>query len=184
MKNRTVPQLTMAALIAALYVVLTYAFDAVSFGPIQFRLSEALNLFAFFHPVFILGVTLGCFLSNLPSPLGLPDLLFGTLHTFLSVLVIWKIRRITLASLVPALFSIIVAAMLSAILKLPLLETYFTLALSEVVICSIIGLPLMYVLYRSGFIPRFIMDPKDPKWKSTAIWPKFLIRRPMEGAPS
>ena len=44
MKNKSVLFMTQAAMIAAIYVVLTVAFAPFSFGEIQIRLSEALTI--------------------------------------------------------------------------------------------------------------------------------------------
>ena len=78
--NRSVRYLTWAAIIAALYVVLTMALAPIGFGIIQFRLSEALTVLPMFTPAAIPGIILGCLLSNLLNPqnLGPIDIIFGT----------------------------------------------------------------------------------------------------------
>lgn len=53
------------AVIAAIYVVLTILFAPISFGPVQFRISEALCVLPYFTPAAVPGVFLGCLLSNL-----------------------------------------------------------------------------------------------------------------------
>ena len=69
--------------IAAIYVALATLLQAISFGPIQFRVSEALTVLPFLSPYATIGVTLGCFISNLifMSVNGPLDLIFGTLAT-------------------------------------------------------------------------------------------------------
>ena len=57
--------LAYGAAIAAIYVALTMAFQPISFGPVQFRISEALCILPFFTPAAIPGLFVGCFLSNL-----------------------------------------------------------------------------------------------------------------------
>ena len=59
-----------AALIAALYVVLVYVFQFMSFGPIQFRIAEALTLLPMIYPEAVGGVYVGVLLSNLLGGLG------------------------------------------------------------------------------------------------------------------
>ncbi len=84
----SVRYLTTAAIIAALYVVLTFlsaAFGLAS-GVIQLRLSEALAVLPFFTPAAVPGVTIGCFLANLLTGAPGYDVIFGTLATFLGVL--------------------------------------------------------------------------------------------------
>ena len=77
--------LAQGAVIAALYAVLTYLAAAMNlaYGPVQFRFSEALTVLPVFTPAAIPGLALGCFLSNLASPLGIVDWVFGTAATCL-----------------------------------------------------------------------------------------------------
>lgn len=168
MKPSQIQNLTKSAVVAAVYVVLTLAIAPISYGPIQFRVAEILNLLAFFNPVYIIAVTLGCFISNLNSPFGLYDVVFGTLHTFISVFLIWKSRRLITGSLWPALLSIIIALELNLVLATPVLETWFYVALSEIIICTLIGVPVIYLLHRSGFLRRYIMIPCFAKWPDSS----------------
>ena len=106
--------LAQAAIIAALYVVLTHGQNllfpnSASFA-IQFRASEALCVLAFFTPSAIWGLTLGCLLFNITSGAALPlDFLVGSLATFLAAWGMWGTRKWTikgfplLGMLLPAL---------------------------------------------------------------------------------
>ena len=67
------------AIVAALYATLTLSLSFISYGPIQFRLSEVMTLLPLFNKKYILGLTLGCFLANLLGPYGVPDIIFGTI---------------------------------------------------------------------------------------------------------
>ena len=71
-------------LIAAIYTVITLAIAPLGYGPIQFRISEILVLLAFIDPFYTAGLTLGCLLSNIFGGLGLLDIVFGSLATFIS----------------------------------------------------------------------------------------------------
>ena len=99
--NRKVRFLTHAALIAALYVVLTYLQnflipDSATWA-IQFRASEALCILAFFSPAAVAGLSVGCFLFNLSYAGALPlDIIVGTLATLLSTGTMWLTRKVTL----------------------------------------------------------------------------------------
>ena len=87
--------ITQAALIAAIYTVLTMiaaGFDLAS-GAIQVRFSEALTIMPFFTPAAIPGLTIGCLLSNLLTGCALPDIIFGTLATFLGAVGSYALRR-------------------------------------------------------------------------------------------
>lgn len=110
-KNR---DLARAALIAALYVVLTHGQNIIlpnsTSMAIQFRASEALCVLAFFTPAAIPGLTIGCVLFNLTNAAALPlDAAVGGLATLIAVWAMWKTRRISvkgypvLGLLLPAL---------------------------------------------------------------------------------
>ena len=97
MKNRA-RRLSQAAIVAALYVVLTHAQNVLlpnsaSFA-IQMRLSEALCVLAFFTPAAIPGLTLGCLLFNITFSGALPlDFLVGALATWLAAAGMWATRK-------------------------------------------------------------------------------------------
>lgn len=78
MKNFTVQHMVRTAVIAALYAAITMALAPISYGQIQFRVSEAMTLLAFIDPLYIPGLVLGCVLANLSSPLGAIDVVVGS----------------------------------------------------------------------------------------------------------
>ena len=93
--------LTQAAIIAAMYVSLSYMQSFLVPGSaswmIQFRVSEALCVLAFFTPAAIPGVTVGCLLYNITSAAVLPlDFLVGSLASFLAAWRMWKSRAVTI----------------------------------------------------------------------------------------
>lgn len=93
MEKNKVKFITHTALIAAAYAAITIAFSGLSYGQIQFRISEILVLFAFIDHKYTLGLVLGCFLANLPSPLGIIDVFAGTFATFAAILFIIAVRK-------------------------------------------------------------------------------------------
>ncbi len=106
----------LSAIIAALYVALTFAQAAIFPGStsmaVQFRVSEALTVLALFTPAAIPGLTVGCVVANLVSAGALPvDMVLGSLATFLAVVSMRKLRNITLfkvpfvSLLMPAVFN-------------------------------------------------------------------------------
>ena len=84
--SKKVRFLALGAVIAALYAVLTYVAAAmnVAYGAVQFRFSEALTVLPVFTPAAIPGLTLGCLIANLGSPLGVVDWVFGTGATLIA----------------------------------------------------------------------------------------------------
>lgn len=95
------------AIVLALYVVLTFVSYPVSFGILQFRVSELLVLLCFFNRDYAIGITLGCLLSNLASPGAMMawDLLFGTLGSLLSCLLVSFSKHLGVAMLFPIIIN-------------------------------------------------------------------------------
>lgn len=91
MKSKATRKLTAAAVIGALYAVLTVVLEPISYGPVQFRISEVLCILPFFFPNAAWGLTVGCLIANLFGPNGLLDILFGSLATLLAALCTAKI---------------------------------------------------------------------------------------------
>ena len=93
MKNKNVTFLTQAAMIAAIYVVLTYVFAPFSFGEIQVRISEALTILPVFTPAAIPGLFIGCLIGNILGGAILPDIIFGSIATLIGAFFTWKLRE-------------------------------------------------------------------------------------------
>ena len=114
--NRKVRYLVHAALIGAMYAALTHLQNLLVPGSatwaIQFRVSEALCVLAFFTPAAIAGLTVGCAVFNLTYIGAMPlDVLVGSAATALSVTAMYLTRKITvkklpvLGLLMPAVFN-------------------------------------------------------------------------------
>lgn len=82
-----------AAVIAAIYVTLTLVFAPISFGAVQFRISEALCILPFFTPAAVPGLAIGCLLSNLLCGAATMDVVFGSIATLIGAVGSWMIRR-------------------------------------------------------------------------------------------
>lgn len=95
-----------AAAYAACTLIALLFLGSLAWGPIQFRVSEALCVLALFTPAAIPGLTLGCVIANVMNivisgtgMLGMLDVVFGSLATFAGALFTWKIRRHPLVAL-------------------------------------------------------------------------------------
>ena len=86
MKSKKLVFICQAAVIAALYVVLTYVFSAFASGVIQVRVSEALTILPAFTPAAIPGLVIGCLLSNTLTGCVLLDIIFGSVATLIGAL--------------------------------------------------------------------------------------------------
>lgn len=93
--KRSVLFMARAAVIAAAYVVLTFPMAQIAFGPVQFRLAEALTVLAALMPAAIPGLFVGCLLANLTNPasLGPVDIIGGSLATFLAAWLTWRLQH-------------------------------------------------------------------------------------------
>ena len=126
MKNSKTRYLCQAAMIAALYVVLTWlsAVLGLSSGAPQCRLGEAVCILPLFMPAAVPGLGVGCFVANLlfsPSP---PDLIFGTLATVLGALGCYAIGRAVRSRRLPVLLLATLPNVLSNTLIVPLVLKY------------------------------------------------------------
>lgn len=136
-------EIVLSAIIAALYVAITFVFSAISYGPVQFRIAEMLNCLIIYDKRYIWGITLGVLISNLQSTLGIIDITWGTLTTVITLTVVYfmtkKItdRRVQLAICVlitTVLMGFLVALGLTYVLKSPFLYTWLTVSLGELVV--------------------------------------------------
>lgn len=89
----SVLDLTKAAAVAALYIVLTMVFAAVSYGPVQFRFSEGLNNLVPFNKRYIIAITVACFITNITSPNGAIDMVVGTFETLINLVTIYLVTK-------------------------------------------------------------------------------------------
>ncbi len=81
------------ALIAAIYVVLALVFRPISFGPVQFRIAEALCVLPYFTPAAVPGVFLGCLISNFLGGAMIADVVFGSLATLIGAFGSYAFRK-------------------------------------------------------------------------------------------
>ena len=103
MKNKNVLYLTQAAMIAALYVVLTMIANAlgIASGNIQVRFSEALTVLPFLTPAAVPGLFIGCLIANLVTGAMLPDIIFGSLATLIGAIGTWMLGKAALGKAYP-----------------------------------------------------------------------------------
>ena len=88
-KHINVHFMAQAAMIAAIYVVVTLLGASFSYGEVQVRLSEALTILPVFTPAAIPGLFIGCLLSNILGGCILPDIIFGSLATLIGAVFTW-----------------------------------------------------------------------------------------------
>lgn len=154
------------ALIAAIYCVLTIATSSISYLGMQIRLAEALILLCFFRRDLIIGLTLGCFLANINSPLLPWDLIFGTAATLLSCLLIIFMKQLFVASLIPVILNgFIVGAELYFIIQEPFWLNVGLVALGEFIAVSVFGYIIFMILGRNKNFLALIGATQNTQFK-------------------
>ena len=160
--------LVFQALLAAVYAALTIALQPISYGPMQFRVSEALTVLPFLSPVCMVGLTLGCLIANLVGGYGVLDVVFGSLATLLAGFLTARAGKMWLAPMPPVLANgLIVGAVLAWATAPAAFWANFSVigaqvAFGELVVCYALGLPLLVLLKKTNLFSRFDMDrPKN-----------------------
>lgn len=158
-RNQNVTSLVTAAMIAALYVVLSFFINTFSLasGAIQFRVSEALTILPAFTTAAVPGLTIGCFLFNLLSGAAMPDVVFGTIATFLGAVMTKNLAKqfqgkkyMPFLLPLPPVFAN--ACIIPWVLKTAygLQDVYWylfvTVGIGEVLSCGVLGLVLYFSL--------------------------------------
>ena len=142
-----------AAMIAAIYVVLTLLGASFSYGEVQVRISEALTILPVFTPAAIPGVFLGCLLSNILGGCVLPDIIFGSLATLIGAVFTWMLRNQSrfLAPLPPIIANAIIVPFVlkyAYMTPLPIPFMMLTVGIGEGISCGVLGLILHAALGR------------------------------------
>jgi len=141
-----------AAVIAAVYVVISYLLLPLSFGLVQFRAAEALTVLPILYPEAILGIYVGCLLSNIIGGLGVWDVFGGSAVTLLAALVTYFYRGSVVAYLSPVILNaLLVSLYLSRIFGAPYWITAGSIAVGEAGVIFLLGVPLVRYLRRHRF---------------------------------
>lgn len=145
--------LCLSALIAALYAALTLAFQPISYGAVQFRISEAMTLLPALFPQAVPGLALGCLISNLFNPMGATvyDVIFGTLATLIAALMTRRMKGSLWKRALPPVLcnAVIVGLVLTYAYGIDLLwMNMLTVGLGEAAVCYLLGVPMVKLLQR------------------------------------
>jgi uncharacterized membrane protein len=144
--------LTQAAIIAAVYTVLTLVFAPLSYGEsmIQVRISEMLTILPYYTPAAIPGLFVGAFVSNLFSPVGAVDVILGSLATLLAAYLSYRISDKWLVPIPPiAVNGLVIGGMLHYVYKFPLLLSILSITAGQIVSCYVLGGILIAALERT-----------------------------------
>ena len=152
-KTLSVQFVAQAAVIAAIYVVLTLLFAPFSYGEVQVRLSEALTILPVFTPAAVPGLFVGCLLSNILGGCIVPDIIFGSLATLTGAVFTYLLRNQSrfLAPLPPILANALIVPFVLRFgyqVPLPIPFMMLTVGIGEVISCGVFGMILYAALYR------------------------------------
>lgn len=158
MKN--IRKLTLCAIVAALYAAITILTAPLSYGLVQFRLSEALVVLCCFEPVLGVGITLGCFLANLFSTVTALDMVIGTAATALACL--WTVRcKSPWLMPLPNILcnAVLVGSMLACVLfpdnpAVGFATAALQVGFGEAVVMYILGIPLYFFAKKTDFLKK------------------------------
>lgn len=147
MRNQKVLFTVQAAMIAAIYVVLVTIFNYWSFGPVQFRIAEALTILPYFTPAAIPGLFIGCLLSNILGGAIIADVFFGSVATLIGALGTYALRKHKFLTPLPPIIAntLIVPFVLKygygTSEAIPYM--FVTVGLSEIIVCGVFGMILL-----------------------------------------
>lgn len=164
LRKFTIRDITLAALVGALYTALSYFGNifGLTYGPIQCRFSEALTVLPFLSPLTAWGLFAGCIISNILSPYGPLDLIFGSLATLLAGLLTAKCKDKRLAPLPPVICNGVIVGGVIAFEEVGLTAAFpaafafngIAVAFGEALACYILGLLLLTLLEKVQLLPK------------------------------
>ena len=167
MRKLTLRDVAFAAILAAVYAVLTLSLPIPQYGQVQLRVAEALTVLPFFYPAAVQGLFIGCIVANLGSHMMM-DMVFGSLATLLAGIWTARLKNRWLAPLPPVICNAVIVGA-----ELMFYETDLTAATAprafllnaagvgagEFLACYLLGTLLLTAVYRN----KFCHDRIDPK---------------------
>lgn len=174
MRKFSVRDLVLAAMAAALYAVMGYFGNifGLTFGPVQVRFAEALTVLPYLFPATAPGLAIGCLITNLLSPYGPADILFGTLATAAAAALTVKMPRWYLAALPPIIVNAAILPPMWAWAEAGAVNAAFwtacafnalTFILGEGLACYVLGTPLLKLLPKiSALKPALRRTGQEP----------------------
>ncbi len=153
MKEQKTLFMTQAAMIAAIYVVLTVLFAPIAFGQVQIRIAEALTILPMFTPAAIPGLFAGCLIGNIIGGAVLPDIIFGSLATLIGAVFTYLLRRQSkyLAILPPIIANAVIVPFVlryAYSIVLPISFMMITVGIGEVLSCGVLGMVVYTALQK------------------------------------
>ena len=153
--------LARAGIIGALYAAITLLVAPISFGMVQFRLSEALCVLPYYDKSAIPGLFVGCLVANIVGGNGIWDVVIGSLATLLAAYLTSLMakseskNKFLFVPMPPVLINgLLVGFMLHWVLGTGLLLTILSVSFGEAVVCYILGSGLMLLIEKNGLFAK------------------------------
>ena len=171
MRKFSTKDLTLAAMVAALYAVMGYFGNifGLTFGPIQFRFAEALTVLPFLFPATVPGLFVGWVIVNLLSPYGPLDIVVGSAATLIAAVWTSKLNNKWLAPLPPVLCNTVLVGFtigwaeangFTAALPMAWLVNGLSVGVGELGVCYLLGMLLLELLPRIGYFRSIIPEKR------------------------
>lgn len=158
----TTRKIALCGVTAGLYAAITILTASFAYGPVQFRIAEALAVLCCFEPTMVVGVTLGCFVANIFSTVSALDMVVGTLATLLACLCMVKCKKAWQAVLPNVVFNAVLIGALIAYTAAPdafwqmFLISGAQVAVGELAVMVLLGMPLFAYLKKSGLVKQLL----------------------------
>lgn len=156
-RRQKTASLTISAIIAALYIVLTFLANALGLAnyAVQVRFSESLTILPHFTKAAIPGLFIGCLLSNILTGCAIPDIVFGSLATLIGAVITYALRSYKWAAPIGPILSnaiIVPFVLLYAYGIQPLWFSFATVTIGEIISCGVLGMLLLFTLEKHRHI--------------------------------
>ncbi|RBP67446.1 putative membrane protein [Alkalibaculum bacchi] len=158
--NEKVRFIAKAGIIAAIYAAVTVLVAPLSYGSLQMRISEALTVLPYFTKASIPGLFIGCLLANFfGSPLGMLDVVLGSLSTLVAALWASKIKTKAFVPL-PSIIvnALVVPYVLWQALGVPYLPSVLYVGLGQAIVTYVLGYPLLLYIDKNSSLKERILD--------------------------
>ncbi len=172
----SVKPLARTAMIAAIYTAISLCFAPLSFGPFQVRIGEALVLLPVIAPSSIIGLTVGCILTNAigffmgSNIVGWADVIFGSAATLAAALCTYalrgvRFRNVPVFSAIPPVLlnALVIGAELTFVFNGSFQPTFFasqalSVGVGQIVSCVCLGLPLIMYIEKQPRLLAFFSE--------------------------
>lgn len=155
-KKENLITLSKLAIVAALYISLSLLITPLSFGAIQLRFSEILILLCLYNKKYSYSLIIGCLITNLFSPFGIIDVIFGTLATAITCYFVSRSKKLIYASLWATFFCLIISAEISLMTDAPFIITSIQILTGEFIVVTLIGCPLFKLITKHSAFMKAI----------------------------